>query len=224
MGLDWKPINKPKSGTENEYEELFMILGGRKKQKLTLIEKLQGKKKVSESELQDRFFNISTTPYETLNAPRVGIASVATEWANEAYQNRPDKSQSLSQYLDSMYGYYVVDLVELHDGIPTYIALHDEPHVFRAQFLNDCEKVIGPELFDEAYSSKLAKEAVDYGNRLMNSADEYALLNNLTDLKNVRVPPDVEELSSESIVHILYSAAKWTKWWGERGHGYEAYF
>ena len=194
MGLDWKPLNKPKKGMENEFKNLFEILDGRKKTKLSFFDKILGKKSYNETEVQNRFFEISTTPYETLNAPRVGFDTKATEWAKQNFENRTDK------------------------------ALHDEAHVFRGKFLDDCEKIMGPELYNEAYSSKLAEEAIDYGNRILSLANTYAKENNLEHLRNVRNPPDADEFSPESLVHILYSSAKWVKWWGERGHGYEAYF
>ena len=224
MGLDWKPLNKPKKGMENEFKNLFEILDGRKKTKLSFFDKILGKKSYNETEVQNRFFEISTTPYETLNAPRVGFDTKATEWAKQNFENRTDKAQNYEEFMKEMYGYWVVDLVELQDGIPTYIALHDEAHVFRGKFLDDCEKIMGPELYNEAYSSKLAEEAIDYGNRILSLANTYAKENNLEHLRNVRNPPDADEFSPESLVHILYSSAKWVKWWGERGHGYEAYF
>ncbi len=63
----------------------------------------------------------------------------------------------------------------------------------RGQFLTDCVDIIGEELVNEAWESKLAKDALDYGNRLMIAADKIAVANNLTSLKEQRLPPDASE-------------------------------
>jgi len=49
-----------------------------------------------------------------------------------------------------------------------------------------------------------------------------AVDDNLVYLKDQRIPPDDESMGSK--IHILYSAAKWLIFYGERGHGYEADF
>ena len=123
-----------------------------------------------------------------------------------------------------MQGYYVVDLVAECDGIPVYIAMHDEAHIFRAQFLNDCEEILGTELFERAYETKLAEETKEYANELMEIADQYATSNNCSQLKNQRTPPEVDEDSPEAKAHILFSAARWLQFWSSRGHGMEADF
>lgn len=58
----------------------------------------------------------------------------------------------------------------------------------------------------------------------MKIADNHAAENSIQYLKDRRDPPDAEEGTPESNVHILYAAAKWLLWWGQRGHGYEADF
>ena len=63
---------------------------------------------------------------------------------------------------------------------------------------------------------------MDYGNRLMTVADKVAKENELEYLKGQRMPPDVDEDTLESKLHIFYSLAKWLIFYGENGHGYEA--
>jgi len=222
MGLDWKPMNRPKPGREKEYEDIFMAL--QKKEETSFFSKLLGKKQNGREKLLESFFDISIPAYETLNAPRVGFDNNATEWAKEKYEFREDKALSLEEFLRQMYGYYVVELVPEHDGIPLYIAPHYEPHIFRAQFLKDCEQIIGERMLETAYTSQLAQGAILFGQQIMGIADDYAIKNNVTYLKNQRLPPDFDEDSAESKAHIMFSAAKWLLWWGERGHGYEADF
>lgn len=168
--------------------------------------------------------SISIPPYECLDAPRVGFDDIANEWARKRYDLRTEKDQSLEEFLRSVYGYYAVDLVAPHDGIPTYNAPHYECYVFRAQFLNDCVEIVGEEMLNEAYTSQLAEGAMNFGQRLMDVAQGYADKHGVSYLKHQRMPPESDEDSIESKAHILFSASKWLLWWGERGHGYEADF
>jgi hypothetical protein len=55
-------------------------------------------------------------------------------------------------------------------------------------------------------------------------ADKMAIDHDLLYLKNQRTPPDTDEESLESKVHIIYAAAKWLVFYGENGHGYKADF
>jgi hypothetical protein len=224
MGLDWRPIGKPKEGFEKEFEDLFYILGGKKKQTTTLIEKLRGIKPKSNEQLFNRFEEISIVPYITLNAPQVGVNESATKWCEAQYENRSNKDLTLDQFVESMKGYYALDLVPDCDGIPMYVAIHDERHVFRAKFLDDCQNILGPDLSNKTYNSKLASEAQLFGKEILEIGMKYAEENNCLYLKDQRRPPDVEEDRPEMKAHIILSAAKWLIWWSERGHGYEAYF
>jgi len=222
MGLDWKPMNRPKPGREKEYEDIFLAL--QKKEETPLFSKLFGKKQNSRERLLESFFDISIPAYDTLDAPRVGLDDKATEWAKGQYKFGEDKGLSLEEFLRQMYGYYVVELVPEHDGIPLYIAPHFEPHIFRGQFLRDCEGIIGEQMLETAYTSQLSHGAIMFGQQIMRIADDYATQNGVIYLKNQRIPPDFDEDSAESKAHIMFSAAKWLLWWGERGHGYEADF
>ena len=58
----------------------------------------------------------------------------------------------------------------------------------------------------------------------LHTGADYATQNNIIYLKNQRIRPDFDEDSAESKAHIMFSAAKWLLWWGERGYGYEADF
>lgn len=224
MGLDWKPLNKPKPSQEKEFEDIFLTLTGKKKVNSSVFSKLFGNKQKSQEALLKSFLDISIPDYITLKAPVVGIDQEATEWAKTKYPDRTNQNQSLEMFLQEMHGYYVVDLVPEHDGIPVYIAPHAEPHIFRAKFLNDCEEIIGKKMLEEAYTSQLAEGAVNFGNRLMETATNFADQLNLNYLRDQRLPPDSDEHAPDSKAHILFSAAKWLLWWGQRGHGYEADF
>ena len=76
----------------------------------------------------------------------------------------------------------------------------------------------------EAWNTKMATETLEYGNRLMEVADKLAKEHNLEHLKSQRLPPDTDEDTIESKLHILFSLAKWLIFYGKNGHGYEADF
>lgn len=99
-----------------------------------------------------------------------------------------------------------------------------DENVFRGQFLADCVDIIGEDLVNEAWGTKLADDTLDYGNRLMSVADKLAKEKNLEYLKAQRLPPDTDEGSIESKLHIVFSLAKWLIFYGKNGHGYEADF
>jgi hypothetical protein len=90
--------------------------------------------------------------------------------------------------------------------------------------MQDCIDLIGDDLVSEAWNTKLADEALDYGNRLMQVADTIAARNNLQYLKDQRMPPETDEDTVEWKLHIVYSLAKWLIFYGKNGHGYEADF
>jgi hypothetical protein len=44
MGLDMRPMGKPRPGCEQEFEHLFAILSGKKKESLSVFDALKGKR------------------------------------------------------------------------------------------------------------------------------------------------------------------------------------
>ncbi len=224
MGLDWRPMGKPKPGFEERYNQIFRIIQGTEKQKeLSFFEKLAGKRVETKEQLIEEFLDNCIETYETIKAPRVGYDEVANEWIKSKY-SESDKSLSKEEFFKEHLGYYVIELAEELDGVPVYIAMGQDENVFRAQFLDDCKDLIGEELHNEAWGTKLADETLVYGQQLMTIADKVATENNLLYLKNQRLPPDTDEDSLDWKIHILYAAAKWLIFYGKNGHGYEADF
>ena len=223
MGLDMRPMGKPKKGFEKRYREIFELIFQDKILKATIVDKLKGIKKPTKEELLQEWFENQISTYETIKAPRVGYDKIADEWIKSRYEQLEQKP-SLEEFLGEMNGYYVIELAEEQDGVPVYGALGQDENVFRGQFLRDCEDILGEDLVSEAWNTKLADDALDYGNRLMAAADKLADEYNLEYLKKQRHPPDYDEDSIESKLHIVYSLAKWLIFYGENGHGYEADF
>ncbi|HSZ32849.1 MAG TPA: hypothetical protein VK772_06040 [Puia sp.] len=51
MGLDMRPMGKPKPGFEERFIEIFGIIQGKDKRQLSFIDKLKGKKLPGRDEL-----------------------------------------------------------------------------------------------------------------------------------------------------------------------------
>jgi hypothetical protein len=221
MGLDIRPMGKPKQGFEERFEQIFRLLNGKEKVELSFFDKLKGKTIPTHDELLKEWIEIQEPSYITIKAPRVGTDKVADDWIKSKYKET-DKKLTEEQFINEFQDYYVIELAEHLDGVPVYISMGQDENVFRGQFLADCEDLIGHELVNEAWESKFAKDTIVYGNKLMKIADTIAMKHNLQYLKDQRMPPDVGEETIESKLHIIYSLSKWLIFYGSNGHGYEA--
>jgi hypothetical protein len=223
MGLDMRPMGKPKQGYEKRYLEIYEMISQNKIPQPTFLDKLRGRKYPTKDELLQEWFANQIQTYETIKAPRVGRDKEAEDWIKNKY-NELEQKPHLDKFLKEHEDYYVIELAKELDGVPVYIALGQDENVFRGQFLQDCVDLIGEDLVNEAWETKLAKETLDYGNRLMAVAEKIAKENNLEYLKTQRIPPDKDEDTIESKLHIVFSLAKWLIFYGKNGHGYEADF
>lgn len=221
MGLDMRPLGKPKPGFEKHFAEIFDIVSNGKIPKPSFIDILRRRKLPTEEDLLKEWYDNQHSTYETIKAPMVGRDKKADDWLKERYAELENKPP-YAEFYKKHEGYYVIPLAEEQDGVPCYIALQQDENVFRGQFLTDCIDLIGEELVNEAWETKLAKETLDYGDRLMTIADKIAKEHGLEYLKKQRMPSDVDENTIESKLHILYSLAKWLVFYGKNGHGYEA--
>lgn len=207
MGLDWNPLNKPRPGKEAEFEKI--------------LNKLLSGSTWREKSRRARFEAISITPYETLGAPQVGSSREADQWALEQYELQKP-SQSREEWLRSHRGFYVLALVPRCDGIPVYSNAamgYVEEFSFRADSLRDCTEIIGEPLLDSAYEAKLARDSLVYADELNHRAQSYSRE------RRVQIPaasPDDPDCI-EFRLRVVVSAARWCRFWAERGHGFEAY-
>jgi hypothetical protein len=223
MGLDMRPMGRPKPGFEKRFIEIFEMVTKDKIPQPTLFDRLKGRKFPTRDDLLQEWFANQIQTYETIKAPKVGRDQEADQSMINKYNELKEKP-SLEQFLKEHEGYYVIELAKEQDGVPVYIAMGQDENVFRGQFLQDCIDIIGEDLVNEAWESKFANEALDYGNRLMEMADKLATEKNLEYLKSQRFPPDSDERSIESKLHIVFSLARWLIFYGKNGHGYEADF
>jgi hypothetical protein len=211
MGLDWNPGPKAKVGHEQEFRDLW--------------HKLQGRCFLRSRKIK-RFHEITLTAFETLDTPRVGFDSAATEWARQvAFANRADKSLAEDVFVEQMRGFYVLDLVPPCDGLPRYTNGHAggyvERYSFRGKFLEDTREIIGKELLESAYVSRLPEDTVVYGDTLIEAASKFATERHIDTTKIQRCE---EPEKIEFRLDVVFSAGRWCRFWGERGHWLEAYF
>lgn len=223
MGLDMRPMGKPKPGFEKRFLEIYRMLSRGKIPPLTADEKAAGKKWPTKDALVEEWYANQIPSYETIKAPKVGRDQAADDWLRDCYEELEEKP-TFEAFFSEYEGYYVIALAEEEDGVPVYVSLGQDENVFRGAFLGDCDDILGEDLVNEAWETKVADEALDYGNRLMAVADKLAKENNLVYLKTERYPPDADEDSLESKLHIVFSLAKWLIFYGRNGHGYEADF
>lgn len=215
MEFDWNPLGKPKPGREKEFLSLFKLLRS-----------LRGLEKgnISRTSLDQKWHKIQVSPYETLQAPRVGSDAVADEWVLAQYRAWKNPTQSESEFLREMHGFYVLALVPPCDGFPFYSnggIGHIERFSFRAQLLRDCEDVIGRVTMDQCYRSCLASALQGLGEDLQALAMQYCDKLGVTHVESVS-RPNFEEGSAEHKAHIVLTAARWCSYWSGRGHGLAA--
>ena len=121
----------------------------------------------------------------------------------------------------------VLDLVPDCDGFPAYsnYGAYEglDRFSFRAQFLNDVAEELGEDLLAQAWSNKTASELVEYGRALLKKAEDYARQTGVENPIGIG-GDDLDEESPAYKTHVMLSAAKWCLFWGERGHGLEAWF
>ena len=213
MGLDMRPLSKPKAGKEQRFYELYSLIPS---------ENLSPDQR---EQLLEEWFALGIPSYETIKAPQVGRDAQADAWLRGQYDadDNPDKPPFDEVYQDYQ-GYYVIELAPEQDSVPVYRAFGQDENVFRGQFLADCQELIGEDLLNEAWSNHLAEEAVDYAHRLIAAVTPTAQQHGLEYLKDQYEPPEAEPESLESQLHIVYSLARWLIFYGSRGHGYEADF
>jgi len=217
MELEWKPLCKPKPGHEAEFLTLFKLL-----RSLRAIQT----EAVDRSTLDRRWNEIQVSPYETIQVPRVGTDAVADKWITARYTAWQNPSQSEADFLRDMQGFYVLQLVSPCDGLPWYSnggRGNAERFSFRAQLLTNCAEILGQTTLKQIYRSCLAPVLQGLSEDLQALATHFADKRGIAYVESV-TGPDFEEGSAEQKVHIVFSAAKWCKFWSDRGHGLAAHW
>ncbi|PTY38436.1 hypothetical protein BGP77_12045 [Saccharospirillum sp. MSK14-1] len=173
----------------------------------------------------NRWFDVQISPYDTLETPRVGVDQQATDWLREHYRKEGIADQTEEEYLQKHHGVYVPRLTKPCDGIPVYsnsglnmAAIHS----FRGQFVvEDCSELVGVSNLDRLYQNTLAEDALLLAEDIQTLAKTYALKEGVAYVEHLK-SVDAADTSAAQNAHILFSLAKWLRYWGFRGHGFEA--
>ncbi|TLV00276.1 hypothetical protein [Dyadobacter luticola] len=121
----------------------------------------------------------------------MGRDKVADDWLWLKYDSLAAWPKiSKSDFQREYHGYYVLELATEFDGLSVYLSGVEEINVFRAQFLKDTEDLIGTDLFELAWETQFASQALIYAERVSKVADKIADKNNLLHLKTQRLPPN----------------------------------
>jgi hypothetical protein len=78
MGLDMRPMGKPKPGFKKKVCRIFEMVSQDKIPQPSLFDKLKGKKLPSKDELLQEWFAGQIQTHETINAPRVAVTKKLT--------------------------------------------------------------------------------------------------------------------------------------------------
>ena len=111
MGLDMRPMGKPKKGFENRFEEIFKMIDSDNIPKPSLMDKVRGKKYPTKEELIQEWFENQIPTYETLKAPMVGRDEEAEKWIKEKYEELEEKPP-YNEFLEEHQGFYVIPLAK----------------------------------------------------------------------------------------------------------------
>src|SRR5207249_3822615 len=111
MGLDMRPMGKPKPGFEKRFVEILEMVTQDKIPQPTFLDKLRGKKLPKKEELLHEWLANQIQTYETIKAPRVGRDKEADDWIRRKYDELEQKPP-LEEFLKKYDGYYVIELAK----------------------------------------------------------------------------------------------------------------
>ena len=111
MGLDMRPMGKPKPGFEQRYAEIFYMISTDNIPKPTFWDKLKGKNVPTKDELLSEWFSNQIQTYETIKAPMVGKDIEAEQWLKEKYEELEQKPV-YEEFLKEHEGFYVIPLAK----------------------------------------------------------------------------------------------------------------
>lgn len=215
MGLDLTVEGCAKPGHEPEWRRL--------------LERSFKEQELSEADIA-RFQEISIPGYQRIGAPRVGFDRAAEAWIIEARGAKTP--EDVAATLKEFHGYYAARLVKC-DGVPKYSngGLYEgiDETSFRGDFLKECRDVLGRELLEDAWNSKLPEAAISYGQSLLAAADaaEAAGLTpqpRRTILSRLGLAKAAEPIAIAKQLDIVRTAGRWFIFWGKRGHAIRAWF
>jgi hypothetical protein len=210
LGLDWIPGARALPGKETEFEGLLIQIKGAKDAEL--------------AELNDKLDTISSFKWDVIQFCVAGTDQEADDFLRQVYEE--DKpSEPFDQWFEQFRGKKIIDLPKQCDGVPRYsnAGMYEDVDItsFRANFLKDCEEIIGASLLEQAFNMMTASELCTYGKALQERAEEFARKRRIDLVAvdwNGDLATDLERLN------IVLCAAKYCLFWGGNGYYVHAWF
>jgi hypothetical protein len=208
MALDWEPLATAKPGYEREFESLF--------------KKLLTAKPSMRAQVMEWMATVSSPPYATIGAPRVGFDAEADEWLRDQLE-KADRLGELEKKRVEMRGYNVLELMPPCDGFPVYSnhvnSEELDRYSFHAELLADVKDELGAELCELAYTMMLPQQHKEFAAALFDVAHKFAADHALPRHVATVREPVYPKGTQERRGHVLFAAAKWCTYWAMRGHG-----
>lgn len=151
---------------------------------------------------------------ETLNAPRIGHDDEATAFAKNQYQES-DKLQeeyaTVEDFLSEKHGLYVPQLVS-SDGIGLVSGIFAGEESFRGKVIANLPILKESDFDENCFMDRNPAQLIELGEALDKAA---------------RSCGDREDSEDEEIkeqLDVIRAASAWCLFWGERGHGMQAWY
>jgi hypothetical protein len=180
----------------------------------------------------ERLKELTVNPFETLNAPRIGFDPRANEWARQEYRSpRPNlkreaENVSEEEFLRKLNGFYVVDLIPPCDGVRpgAFGSAGNNPNLlsFRGELFKFCKEIVGEDLVEQAWHSKLADETARYADALLTRAETYAAGHRFAMSELAVRLIDKNRDVMRHYLRAVVDGARWCRFWSSRGHGFHA--
>jgi hypothetical protein len=213
MGLDWIIKSKPKPGAENRIQYKAL-----KEKIVELHDSLNDYEKLSPNatqivevitELKEQLDKVSVHSTVTAKCKIIGIDHEANEYAIKRFRNMNYSDSQIEKSIEECYGQPILHLCEDVDALADYSGMAVSDFDFRGQALLDCT-YFNFELRNQAFKDHNASALLKYADKIEQEFKQYK------DLFDGTVDPEEEEITK--------SALKWMRYWGNNGHGFEAWY
>lgn len=159
--------------------------------------------------------SLTISPFEHMQAPRVGFHTQATEFAEKIYRDTPhlQDRMTLEDYLKQSHGNYVVELAPNQEGVASISGIAVSSTSFRGKAVSYIPW-LDSSLKDRAYTDMEPDVLYEYGCDLSRAAEEHS-----AEVGEVWPGSDLED-----DLKILKDASSWCIYWAEAGYSMVAWY
>ena len=214
MGLDWIVESKPKPGCEMQYNTLSNLIAQADAQ----LDQLDSNSEEFAEALtkyhgmKEQLASVTITKYDTAKCPRVGKSKKAKQYFIDNHlpnlkNSHPKKTDE--EIIGDFSDFHIVELSPYKTANTGFSGIMCSNLDFRGKGIG-CSDLLSTELKEEAYEDHTPEESIDYASRLKT---------HLTQYKKSKLDDDQKEDWD-----FIMAGIKWLEFWGNRGHGYHAWF